>query len=127
MPAAPPPQDPILTDLVRAVEDVGTATVPITLWVGGALVAGTLVTYATWLNEVIFYFQTHDIAAGGDAFAPVYEELPHDRPPDRDHIHLSGARAFAPGAPMVPPNGGVPWRARIREVDAWSFGVLTDQ
>lgn len=123
MPVATPPQDPILTDLVHAVEETGTATVPITLWVGGALVAGTLVAYATWLREVVAYFETHDIAAGGDAFTPVYEELPRDRAPDRDHMHLRDARTFAPGAPTAPGDGGVPWRARIRAVDAWSFGA----
>ena len=124
MPAAPPPQDPILAALANAVEEVGTTGVPITLWTGGAVVCGVLTTYATWLRDVVFYFEGQTIAAGGDAFAKVYEELPKDRPPDDDHVHLRAAHALDPGGELVPAGNGVPWRARLREVDAWSFGVL---
>ena len=124
-----PAHDPLLRALVKGVEQQagdGSIKMPITLWVGGTVVWGSLTTWARYLAGLVDYFQTVS-GAGGELFEPIYNDLPKHKAPDGQHVHLVGARVYGPDGAAIPPTFGVPWRGRIAEIDAWSFGVLAQQ
>jgi hypothetical protein len=124
-----PAHDPLLRALVKGVEQQaggGASNLSITLWVGGTVVSGSLAAWPRYLAGVVDYFQTiRD--GGGEIFEPIYNDLPKDKAPDGRHVHLLGARVYGPDGAAIPPTFGVPWRGRIAEIDAWSFGVLAQQ
>jgi hypothetical protein len=103
----------------------------LTLWTSGAIVSGTLVGVAEYLDGVASDF---DEATGAEVLGAPFRELSKDARQQLEaeeaesipvaFIHLKDARTYSPGGEPIPANRGVWWRARLESVDAWCFGEL---
>ncbi|MBU9227474.1 gas vesicle protein [Burkholderia multivorans] len=127
--------DWFLQELVRMVNCSDT-TIGITLFVGGVLISGLLIggkhyfegfasTFADGIEDpdtATFYkneFGQHaNVFVEPDGTYKQDLKLPH-------FIHLKDARTFHPSGNPIPGKGGTWWRGRIREVDGFTLGKLS--
>jgi hypothetical protein len=134
--------DHALGELVRLADEVG-LTLPVTLWVRGAVLSGTLVGAREHLARVREQTQRVPVPP---ALAPILDEVlvavrdaypdprgaPADEPDDEleeglpAYVHLADARYHLPGAPPIPSDGpGLWWRGRLASVDGFALGGLS--
>lgn len=105
----------------------------ITLYVGGSIISGTLISGGQYFKEFGSQFLANlpndDLR---DATAPYFElqaglydksQLEEGQSAPRDYIHLSNARWHHP-AGNIPSNGGVLWRGRLSAVDGFNLGTM---
>jgi hypothetical protein len=119
-------EDPLLQHFVRDAPDDGDG-LQVTLLVGGALVAGRLVSarrYFTLLAEQWGEASGHPVETT-TYLQPLIDASPRrderaDKPGPR-FIHLHNARTFA-GVQVTTP--GLLWRGKLAAVDAMFFGEL---
>lgn len=105
-----------------------------TLTVGGAIVSGTVISGATYFEELGNLLAAASAADGDMAsllgsqwkqYAAIYRK-PDDAPddwksPPLGYIHLRKAHYFAPGQPSIPA-GGMLWRGKLSSIDGFSIG-----
>ncbi|WP_310707563.1 hypothetical protein, partial [Burkholderia multivorans] len=107
-----------------------------TLFVGGLLVSGQLVGGKKFFEGFGAAFGgafskpetaaeiRQNFAKFGDMY--VTEDGSYKEDMESPHyIHLQDARSFHPSGAPIPGNGGVWWRGRIREVDGFNLGSLS--
>ena len=123
-----------LLSLFVRIANAGKGSFGMTLWVGGAVVSGTLIGAAEFYDGIAEDFdQAVKEGSIGDAFRNVSasvrddfskEEDPVETMPPPAFIHFKNARTYSPGGRPIPENRGVWWRGRLDSVDAWCFGEL---
>jgi hypothetical protein len=131
--------DCFLQSLVSIVNDES-ASIPITLSVGGLLISGDMIGGKTYFNEFARQFKdgfrniTSETASAieeafkrlGDVYDPIQKEsqggaiIPKPR-----LIHLKDAQIYPSGASPAPSKKGVLWRGRLEAVDGFSLGKLS--
>jgi len=113
-------QDRLLSAWVRFA-NAGLGNIPVTLWVGGSTVSGTLVSVDDYLDGIAAEAEQADLHELGEAYRSLAEQervqgiepfsfrLPPDTP-DVTYVHVreSGGAGW--------------WRARIDAVDGYAFG-----
>jgi len=133
--------DPFLQALVAiADKDVkGTASIGVTLNIGGVLISGLMVSgrqYFEGVGTEIAEKATPETAAGLEVFFRnlVSKLYPPVEPGQEGElildntslfVHLKDARFFYPNARPVPANRGVWWRGRLAAVDGFVLGTLS--
>jgi hypothetical protein len=114
-------------DIVNAERDTA-VELSITLFLGGSIVTGYLVSAHSYLTAVADEMRVLDDPEISDAFRKLAEDATPsedaDDPPAARHVHLRDARIFLQGGQMIPSNRGVAFRARIEAVDGWIHGRL---
>lgn len=105
---------------------------PITLFVSGTIISGTLVGVRRWQEGFAEAFTT---GWSEEATASYREATGLNEPapdPDKDdkqpldtlkYVHLMEARVFAPGVKPLPENGLL-WRGKLSDVNGFSYGVF---
>lgn len=107
--------------------------VGVTLYVGGAVICGNLISGKQFFTEFGEQFVSklpgQDLK---DATSPYFEGLvslydlksaPKGTYPPRDYIHLSNARWHHPSG-NLPTGPGTLWRGRLSAIDGFNLGVL---
>jgi hypothetical protein len=100
----------------------------LTLWVGGAIVSGTLVGASVYLEGISVLLEDLDSERVlTSSFRRLSEHLQEARMdvPDGDvpaFIHLRGAHSLSPSGAAIPTGPGVWWRGRLDAVDGWCIG-----
>ena len=111
--------DPLLSVIVELVEaqaDDGPKTVSITLFVGGFMVTGELITFKEY--------------AEGTGFGKFVELLDSEQPQPpisptaRMFIHLKNAQFLSGVHTPIPDGAGVYWRGRLSEVGGFCHGKM---
>jgi hypothetical protein len=130
--------DGFLQSLVSIVNDES-ASIPITLSVGGLLVSGDLIGGKTYFNEFARQFKDgfRDISSEtaatieesfkrlGDVYDPIRKESQRNAPIPKPHlVHLRDAQIYPSGGSPPPSEKGVLWRGRLEAVDGFSLGRL---
>jgi hypothetical protein len=142
-------EDWFLRSLVLAANAVGDGPrVPITLYVGGTVITGDIVSGLAWFEGLAREIEEHSPKEGSDARAKrrtrstlpsadqqiplsrflretgerVYHTENASRPPA--YIHLADATIVVPNGRPIPAEGGVYWRARLSQIDAFHLGRL---
>lgn len=110
----------------------GESAIGVTLWVGGSIVSGELISRSAFFAGVADMMRTRP---NTEAFVLAFDKFAKDAAEEDSqtaegesesrigYIHLRNARTFNSGNP-IPANQGVWWRGRMESVDAWSFGLL---
>ncbi|MBY5831890.1 hypothetical protein HFN47_22445 [Rhizobium leguminosarum] len=107
----------------------------VTLNVGGALVSGTIIKGAAYLEELAATYRSaasngprdiiEGLAAAVEEFKPLYRsddlELANFKP---RYIHLKNAFISHTSNSRMPTDNGFLWRGRLSAVDAFSLGRL---
>ena len=131
--------DWLLQSLVSIVNNES-ASIPITLSVGGLLIAGEMIGGKTYFNEFARQFkaglgeiskQTAGIIE--ESFirlGDVYDRIPqaaqgHPSVPAPRLIHLRKAQTYPAGGNPIPSDEGALWRGRLEAVDGFSLGRLS--
>lgn len=106
---------------------------PVTLFVGGLIVSGQLVSghryFEEGLCEQFSKFFGKDQVGSDEAIknltspGDIYRQPKDDNQPGPQYIHLRCARVFAPGQQPIPSEGSW-WRGRLASVDGFHFGSL---
>lgn len=105
----------------------------ITLWVGGGMVTGILVSGSRYFDEYIAEFTSNMSPAGAESTRSVLREIgksyyEKDPEPIANHtafIHLIDAKLWTPsGAVPAIQNSGVIWRGRLSQVTGFSLGQI---
>jgi hypothetical protein len=131
--------DGFLQSLVSIVNDES-ASIPITLSVGGLLVSGDLIGGKTYFNEFAHQFKdgfgdiSSETAATieesfkrlGDVYDPIRKESQGNAAIPKPHlIHLKDAQMYPSGARPQASEKGVLWRGRLEAIDGFSLGRLS--
>lgn len=131
--------DGFLQSLVSIVNDES-ASIPITLSVGGLLVSGDLIGGKTYFNEFARQFKDgfRDISSEtaatieesfkrlGDVYDPIRKESQRNAPIPKPHlVHLRDAQMYPSGGSPQASEKGVLWRGRLEAVDGFSLGRLS--
>jgi hypothetical protein len=121
--------DPLLNAVIDAVEMNEGFTLGITLYVGGVMVSGTMISYRTYLEGVGKTFQTAGEGSPsayatqlGKMISDAASHGGHARATGHRFINLEGVRVLSPGSPLMPSNGF--WRGSAAAVDGYAWGVL---
>jgi len=104
----------------------------LTLFLGGCVVSGTLISGKTYFEEFARGFSEACSGANQseiyEALASrgeIYERTADDEPlPAPGYVHLKDARMFSPSG-SLPDNQAVLWRGRIGAVAGFSLGLLS--
>ena len=137
-PAGSSEGDVVLTELVRLADEQG-LEVGITVYIGGTVVSGMLVSGQEFLEasalrlrsvegppetkatlEHFFRSQRDQQYASSGAASTEGEDVP-----PVGYLHLRGARPFDANGPYL--QEGVWWRGRIDQIDGFNFGVIRPQ
>ena len=121
--------DPVLNAVIDAVEHTGDFHVGVTVYVGGILVSGEMISDREYLAGVGQTF-----VAAGDGRPANYatqlgrvlaEAAGRATTQSRGHrfINLKNVRVLSPGSPLMPSNGF--WRGSAASVQGYSWGVLS--
>jgi hypothetical protein len=132
------PFDPELMRLVHFLNVVDAAEIGVTLYMGGSVVSGMLISTAQFYRLLIktitdeSTMSHHSDRAAAQSFADFFrpqlanveKEVNESRasktpPPTPRHIHLRHAQTFVSGAE---PLTQAVWRGRLASVDGWSIG-----
>lgn len=105
--------------------------IELTIMLGGTWVTGYLVGGRTWFRALADSSGLETLADMGPSWYPTRDEVSaagHD-PALLDervfgYLHLTEARSVG-SAGMIPSNRGVPLRVPLREVQAWTIGMLS--
>lgn len=131
--------DCFLQSLVSIVNDES-ASIPITLSVGGLLISGDMIGGKAYFNEFARQFKDgfRDISSEtastiekafkrlGDVYDPIQKESQGSAPIPTPHlVHLIDAHIYLSGASPAPSEKGVVWRGRLEAVDGFSLGRLS--
>ncbi|MDB5294387.1 MAG: hypothetical protein JWO31_370 [Phycisphaerales bacterium] len=121
--------DPVLTAVIDAVEHNPDFHLAVTLYVGGVLVSGEMVSDREYLAGVGRAFA----AAGENRPAAYATQLGHAMAAAagrastqvRTHrfVNLKNVRVLSPGSALMPSNGY--WRGSAAAVNGYSWGLLT--
>jgi hypothetical protein len=106
----------IIVELVEAQSDEGLKNISITLFVGGFMVTGKLVTFKEYAEGTSF-----------GKFAELLEKEQPDvpiSPTTRMHIHLKHAKFLSGAHKPIPDGEGVFWRGRLSEVGGFCHGEI---
>lgn len=137
--------DTLLQNLVMIVNDVhskvkeGSIEIGITLYVGGLIITGNMVSSTAYFQGLAQGMAVADAPETiRNAFQGLFEELsdlpqPSDeeltseknKPPK--YVHLKNAKSFLANGSMLPARNGVWWRGRLSEVDGFAFGTYSLQ
>lgn len=125
-------RDWLLQHLVTHANRTPSFSISITLWVGGGLISGMLVSgskfFDAYTDEIVKVVDDE----GKDATRKFFRELggvyyePSDAPAhDTSFIHLLEAKFWSPSG-QIPPatNAGVAWRGRLSQITGYSLGRL---
>lgn len=133
------PVDCFLQSLVSIVNDES-ASIPITLSVGGLLISGDMIGGRTYFDEFARHFKNgfrdvSDETAStieeafkrlGDVYDPIQKESQESAAIPKPYlIHLKDAQICRSGAGPAPSEKGVLWRGRLEAVDGFSLGKLS--
>ena len=137
-PAGASEGDVLLSELVRLADDQG-LEVGITVYIGGTVISGMLVSGQEFLEasalrlqsvegppetkatlEHFFRSQRDQQYASSGAASTEGEDVP-----SVGYLHLRGARPFDAKGPYL--EEGVWWRGRIDQIDGFNFGVIRPQ
>lgn len=108
-------------------------TQPITLWVGGGLISGVLVSGEKYFDTFIEEFVTRFTEEAAQGTREVLRELgaryyEKDESPDCSNtvfIHLLNAQFWSPSGSIPSGSGsGVTWRGRISQITGYSLGKI---
>lgn len=137
--AGPRGGDYLLEHMVRMVDETG-MQIGITLYVGGLVVSGLLVSGDAFLEGCSEYFESaRGPAEARQALSQFVRRTHHGQPGgggDQDdgvldheevtehtgYVHLREARVFEARGPVT--QEGTWWRGRIDRIDGFHFGVL---
>jgi hypothetical protein len=127
--------DWFLQSLVSIVNDES-ASLPITLSVGGLLISGEMIDGKTYFNEFARQFKdgfkgiSRETAATielafkrlGDVYDPIQKEARWNAYTPKPHlIHLRNVQIYHAGGPPLLSEKGVLWRVRLEAVDGFSL------
>ena len=102
----------------------------VTLSTGGVLVSGVLVSgrrYFAHMREAFRTFTISEEPSGSEAAEAIFRQAgAEDSAPPLRHLHLRGARFFAPGQVAIPAEPGMWWRGRLDAVDGWGLGLFAE-
>ena len=128
--------DWFLQSLVSIVNNES-ASIPITLSVGGLLISGEMIGGKTYFNEFARQFKdsfkdlnSKTAATIEESFkrlGEVYDLIPqkaqeHASLPEPRLIHLRNAQTYHAGGSPIPAEEGALWRGRLEAVDGFSLG-----
>jgi len=131
--------DCFLQSLVSIVNDES-ASIPITVSVGGLLISGDMIGGKTYFGEFARQFKdgfkniNSETASTieeafkrlGDVYDPTLKESQGGAIISSPHIiHLKDAQIYRSGARPAPSEKGVLWRGRLQAVDGFSLGKLS--
>jgi hypothetical protein len=131
--------DWFLQALVSIVNDES-ASIPITLSVGGLLISGEMIGGRTYFDEFARQFKegfkgiSSETAATieesfkrlGDVYDPIQEESRGNAYIPKPHlVHLRNVQMYHAGGPPLLSEKGVLWRGRLEAVDGFSLGKLS--
>jgi len=122
--------DPLLNAVIDAVEHNAEFHIGVTVYVGGILVSGEMISDREYLAGVGQTF----VAAGEGRPANYATQLGrvladaatrHASTQHRGHrfINLKNVRVLSPGSPLIPSNGY--WRGSAASIQGYSWGVLS--
>jgi len=135
----PRPVDCFLQSLVEIVNDES-ASIPITVSVGGLLISGDMIGGKTYFDEFARRFKDgfRDINSEtastieetfkrlGDVYDPIQKESQGSAAMPKPYIiHLNDAQIYQSGAHLPPSEKRVLWRGRLEAVDGFSLGKLS--
>lgn len=131
--------DWLLQSLISIVNNES-ASIPITLSVGGLLISGDMIGGKTYFDEFARQFKdgftaiSSETAATieeafkrlGDVYDPLQKEASSDASRAHPHlVHLKEAQIYHSGGQLSPTEKGVLWRGRLDAVDGFSLGRLS--
>jgi hypothetical protein len=131
--------DCFLQSLVSIVNDES-ASIPISLSVGGLLISGDMIGGKTYFDEFARQFKdsfkniNSETASTieeafkrlGDVYDPIQKESQGGAIISKPRlIHLKDAQIYPSGANPAPSKKGVLWRGRLEAVDGFSLGKLS--
>jgi hypothetical protein len=131
--------DWFLQALVSIVNDES-ASIPITLSVGGLLISGEMVGGKTYFDEFARQFKegfkgiSRETSATieeafkrlGDVYDPTQQESRGNTYIPKPHlVHLRNVQIYHAGGPPLLSEKGVLWRGRLEAVDGFSLGKLS--
>ena len=112
--------DPVLQQLVRAVNESGQAAVPVTISVHGTALTGTLIAQSRYFSELV---EGNPLMSALEPTSGLLgKEYAKEAEAGSDH-HLHVLAAGAPGDSEVA--GGL-WRLRLEAVDGWALRAHAD-
>ena len=121
--------DPVLNTVIDAIEHNDGFHVGVTLYIGGILVSGEMVSDREYLTGVGKAF----VAAGDGSPSSYATQLGRalseaagratSQVGGHRFINLRNVRVLSPGSTLMPSNGY--WRASAGHVDGYSWGLLT--
>lgn len=126
-------RDWLLQHLVTHANHTQDFSIPVTLWVGGGLISGVLVSgskfFDAYTEEVVKGVKDE----GKDATRRFFREMgdvyyePSGTPVhDTAFIHLLDAKFWSPSGQLpTASHSGVAWRGRISQITGYSLGRLT--
>ena len=134
-PAGATEGDVVLSELVRLADEQG-LEVGITVYIGGTVVSGMLVSGQEYLEASALRLQSAEgppeTKAALDRFFRAQRDQQYassgaastegEDPPPVGYLHLRGARPFDAKGPYL--EEGVWWRGRIDRIDGFNFGVI---
>lgn len=107
--------DPVLQQLVRAINDSGQATVPVTVSVHGTILTGALIAQQRYFTELVE--QNPLMSALEPSSGLLGKEYTKDADSESDHhLHLLASRTRDGGEASE----GV-WRLSLEAVDGWAL------
>ncbi len=126
-----PKTDPVLAAFIRSIENLADASIGVTLTTTGGVVSGELVSGTEWAKAYLeelegtpaapFLAETFEVLAKSLTPKDTKDEAGDGVP---EFIHLTQARYLNANG-MVPQGDTRPWRGRLDQVVAWSFGAMT--
>jgi hypothetical protein len=131
--------DSFLQSLISIVNDES-ASIPITLSVGGLIISGDMIGGRTYFNEFARQFKDgfKDISSEtastiekafkslGDVYDPIQKESQGSAPIPKPYlVHLRDAQIYLAGAGQSSSEKGVLWRGRLDAVDGFSLGRVS--
>jgi hypothetical protein len=125
---AGPAGDWMLELFVEGLESHPDSSMDITLYVGGIVVSGRLVSGATWFEQAAVRIRSISTGDGVEGMASAFDEAAAQLRAESsvagsDFVHVIGAQVLAPGAASELPSGF--WRGQLSRVDAWSVGRMS--
>jgi len=126
-------RDWLLQHLVTAANHEKDFTQPITLWVGGGVISGLLVSgkkfFDVYSDEFSQRFSSDDSEGMRDLIRDLgktyYEPVENPMADDTIFVHLLDAKFWTPSGSLPSiGNPGVAWRGRISQVTGYSLGQI---